>query len=544
VRFRLPSYRDVAVFFALFAAALFVQWKSGTLNSELGGYPDEAAHYVTSLMFHQYLTEGNFQNPVHFAENYYLHYPKVAIGHWPPAYYVLTSAWMLPFGTSIKAVLILQAVLAALVGLLLYKSLAQDLGAPIATLVSVFWITLPVTQNSYTLVMSELLLTATSLLAAMSFASFLQSKQNRSVYLWGFWTFVSVMTKGSGFAVFAIPAFAFLWRENRWILKNRRMWGTVALCAAMILPWQLWTSRMVANGMDTRGVSGAIVGQAVASVQQFVPNLGFLLATLSGLGVLVFLLGKARSVTPQYWICQLGLIVGTYVLHIVSPNGIEPRRVLMAIPSLLAFSGLGLLFVTDLVAKSRPFRLVVPVAALVIYLVSMGQMISKPDWGWRAVLASNISRYNADTPILIAGGTYAENIAISEIAQLLPRPKEYLIRSTKLLAESDWSGTEYKPRVSRLDGVEDALDNIPINVIALEDDTSPRTDQFFQHLYMVQDLVRKNPHEWKEVASGPVRTMDGRPSILRFYERRHPILTPPHVRVDVQRSLGRDIETN
>ena len=34
-----------------------------------------------------------------FAENYYLHYPEVAMGHWPPGFYLLQAVWTLLFPT-------------------------------------------------------------------------------------------------------------------------------------------------------------------------------------------------------------------------------------------------------------------------------------------------------------------------------------------------------------------------------------------------------------------------------------------------------------
>ena len=62
------------------AVVLVMQWQRGAADEEFGGHPDEAAHYVTGLMVGDYLRAGMNQSPMAYAENYYTHYPKVALG--------------------------------------------------------------------------------------------------------------------------------------------------------------------------------------------------------------------------------------------------------------------------------------------------------------------------------------------------------------------------------------------------------------------------------------------------------------------------------
>lgn len=100
-------------FLAFLAVALGLQWHDGAFLGEFGAHPDEAAHYVTGLMFHDYTAVMHFGSPMRFAENYYLHYPKVAIGHWPPVFYLIQGIWTIPFSTSRVSVMVLMAVLAA-----------------------------------------------------------------------------------------------------------------------------------------------------------------------------------------------------------------------------------------------------------------------------------------------------------------------------------------------------------------------------------------------------------------------------------------------
>jgi len=51
-------------------------------------------------MVYDYLAGVPKENPLAWAENYYLHYPKVAIGQWPPGYHVMEALWSLVWGPS------------------------------------------------------------------------------------------------------------------------------------------------------------------------------------------------------------------------------------------------------------------------------------------------------------------------------------------------------------------------------------------------------------------------------------------------------------
>ncbi len=49
-----PLWRDFPVWFLLLAVVVCLQIVSGAYRGEFGGYPDEPAHYVTSLMLRDY----------------------------------------------------------------------------------------------------------------------------------------------------------------------------------------------------------------------------------------------------------------------------------------------------------------------------------------------------------------------------------------------------------------------------------------------------------------------------------------------------------
>src|SRR5688572_23011223 len=105
-----PLRREsVAAFAVAFALTLTLQWHNNAYRAEWSDSSDESAHYVTGLMVHDYIVHGLPESPMTYAQRYYEHYPYIAFGHFPPVFYIVQAAWMLPFGTSRASLLTLIA---------------------------------------------------------------------------------------------------------------------------------------------------------------------------------------------------------------------------------------------------------------------------------------------------------------------------------------------------------------------------------------------------------------------------------------------------
>jgi hypothetical protein len=97
-----------------------LQAAGGAYASGFGGYPDEPAHAVTSLMMRDFIAGLDFRHHLQFAPQYFLHYPKVAIGYWPPIFYGALGIWFLIFDASRGTTLIFIAVVAATKASIIY----------------------------------------------------------------------------------------------------------------------------------------------------------------------------------------------------------------------------------------------------------------------------------------------------------------------------------------------------------------------------------------------------------------------------------------
>jgi hypothetical protein len=83
------------VFISIFLSVVAFQWAAGAYTADFAGNPDEPSQVVSSLLVYDYLVDGFPKQPLRFAEDYYVHYPEVAIGHWPPMFYAVEGAGML-----------------------------------------------------------------------------------------------------------------------------------------------------------------------------------------------------------------------------------------------------------------------------------------------------------------------------------------------------------------------------------------------------------------------------------------------------------------
>jgi hypothetical protein len=140
-------------FIIAFDVAAFFQWADGAFQSEFGGHPDEAANYLTGLR----LRETVMQNPA------------AALRH-TSAFGIMQGGWMLAFGTSRTAALLLMAALAASATTVIFGTVRREFGTWAAAVASFVWLCAPAVRASYETILPELagalVITAAALLCA------------------------------------------------------------------------------------------------------------------------------------------------------------------------------------------------------------------------------------------------------------------------------------------------------------------------------------------------------------------------------------------
>ncbi|HWD97987.1 MAG TPA: hypothetical protein VG345_03085, partial [Bryobacteraceae bacterium] len=167
----LGSFAASVGVYGLFASLL--QIIAGAWTGEFSGYPDEAAHFTTGLMLRDYIAHGLQGNPIRYAENYYLHYPKVAIGHWPPLFHLIEALWLLVFPVSRISVMALMALYCAVIAALIARWVAPQYGNAAGWATGALFVALPLVQEQTSMVMAEGLLAIFAFLAASAYSRYL-----------------------------------------------------------------------------------------------------------------------------------------------------------------------------------------------------------------------------------------------------------------------------------------------------------------------------------------------------------------------------------
>ncbi|OYW75843.1 MAG: hypothetical protein B7Z37_11675, partial [Verrucomicrobia bacterium 12-59-8] len=221
---------------------------AGGFSSDLGGDPDEAAHAVTSLMLRDYLTVGLGQHPMHFAKAYYADFPRVALGHYPPLYYVLTAPLLLVYN-SVSTLLLFQALTLSLLAALTYLIGCRFLKPVPAAVASLSILLLPLALKLTLHVMSDILLATLCLWAAMLWAWYLQAPTLRKSLIWGCVAAAAILSKGSGMGLCLLPPLGTL-LAGRWRLIFTWSWWCAALPVAVLAgPWMIYSTGISKEGM-------------------------------------------------------------------------------------------------------------------------------------------------------------------------------------------------------------------------------------------------------------------------------------------------------
>jgi len=558
-----PALLAAIVFVLAFDAAFLWQQVGGARVSEFGGHPDEAAHYVTGLMIRDYVAARFPGAPMKYADDYYSHYPKIALGIWPPVFYVVQAAWTLPFGVSRAALMLLMCVLAAVASMLVFVSLREDYGGFIGGLGALLFISLPLVREYYGMVMAETLSTVFIFGATLAFGNFLDRGRARDAWIFGILSALAILTKGTGVALAPMAGLALLFTRRWAVLKRPVLWGAVVLIAVLAGPWTWFFRKKGAGGWEQAAPSLAWSREAIVYfLTKFGISLGILVLLFFVVGVLVRLraVSKAASAAPASesagevetknppstsgrWACMGALIVAVIVFQSIVPAGKEARHLIPTLPAAVAFAMAGFAFCLQgamktfrLSSELTPFPLRNVRAALPLLLAGTilvaGSVfpITARRWSGFAQLAVDALReaQPADT-MLISSDANGEGMFIAEIAMRDPKRPSYTVkRASKELAASEWSGRGYHEKYESDDDLLGFLTG-KVRYLAM-DDTMPESKRVPHHDTLKRVVDVDSGHFWQLGTSEIWRGGEAQMAPARLFriEKSDSAKTPDH----------------
>lgn len=525
----------LVAFFSFWLLAVALQVAGGCYRADFDGYPDEAAHYITGLMVHDYLLSGNLLHPMAYAENYYLHYPKVAFGHWPPVFYVLQAAWMLLFGPSRISILLLMAAITAGVASVMFAVGRRIAGPWWAAGAGVVYVCVPMVQANTGMVMAESLLALGGLLAAYSFAEYLETGAAAPALWFGAWSAFTILVKGNGWSLVLLPPLALALSRQWRRLLDWRLWAAAAV-AALAVPWQLATMHMAQQGWNGRW-SGQYFRTAFPAFGEiFVHNVGWGLIALACVGV-AFEALRPRTLNARLAplpASLLSLVAAVWLFHSIVPAGVEDRKMILGLPGLLLLAAAGASRLAPIVGAKGAWA----VAAAAIASFGFGAFTVPVKLTDHFDEAARVARSLWPSPasrLLVAAVASSEGAFICEIAMHESRPGRFVLRATKMLVDMSWNGLDAQPRYTNVAATEDQIESWGVDGLIVQSGPSGQPA-----CSLLEQLAGAYPDRWSQ-APLPA-TCTGHVRLFRFIGPRR--AAPSGIDIDLRRMLGRTIRSD
>jgi len=501
-------YLLLATAAAISIAAL--QWQGGAYQAEFTGAADEPSYFVTSLMVRDYLGLWPKPAPLPWAEQYYIHYPKVAFGHWPPGHFVLQSAWWIVFPATRTTALWFNVACGVAIVLLFFSQARRIRAGWPAWAAAALLLAAPVMQEAMALTMAE----GTSLLAAVLFFEamrrWMESPSARGAAL-------AVLAIG---AVFSIKATAVALVPGAVLVV---MWN--GAWRQLLRPW-------AAAALTVVAVLGALLmwlGGGVTSIRRWgglganIPWRIDLLPDLGGWGLLILACGgvliavRHTETTVRLAAAQLcGMVVTSYFVRAMR----EPRHWIFALPVVL------LLALAAYHWLERRTKLAPVAAVLVAALVPFGMYRQQPA-GFTA-LAGQLR--TPERMLISSPAGWTEGGWIAVLAEREQRPASTILRATKTFAQIDWNGNSYKPLAETAEQVDRKLDESGVNIVVLHDTPAARPHP---HHKLLADTLRDSA-SWRRCGEAL--------EVSAYCRAAAPRYAPLPVRIDLRRHIGKAVE--
>ena len=492
-----------------------IQGAGGAYQAEFDGFPDEASHFLTGLMLRDYLTQWPYPNPIPWAEQYYLHYPRVAFGHWPPLFHGVEAVWWLFLTPSRFTAMLLIGLLGTAAALAFYR-LARRMAPPAWALAATcVLIATPVFQQSAAWVMAEQLSLLLVVLLLDALASLVESGARKDAVKVAVYCGLAILVKGTGFCLVPAPFLALLIAGRRLELRKAVLpaLAMTAVCAV----WFWAQDPTLRSTLQWAGITGGTPWSLAPLVALAGP--GILL--VAGAGI-VWLARGRESVAASAAATVLSAVAVSFFLRAMA----EPRHWIVALPGLLL---LGLMLVVRASQLTGQWSRIGATAILIAVM-----MVPFPWRFYRQHSAGSeqlINQLRLPARLLVSTlSAIREGTWVAMISEREKRPASVVVRSTKSVASVGFNGQHYRLRTNTPAEVEALLDRYAIDMVIL-DEYGPR-EVPWPHPLLLRKTVSES-RAWRECA---------RVAELYAYCRvEPPKLQRVPVQIDLRNQLGRFI---
>jgi hypothetical protein len=488
------------VWFCIFCGlAVFLQWRAGAFVAEFDGN-DEAAHVVTSLMVHDYVAAGMHGSPRKFAEGYYVRYPRVAFGVWPPLFHLSQAAWMLITTPSRISVLMLMGLWAGVLATGCFFVVRNRFGFAAALAMGLLLVTLPEVQEATHSVMADLMMSSFMFGATLFFWRYLRTENGRDSFLFGLLASVAILVKYNALCLALVPVFALLFTRRFYLLKRFSFWLPAIVVAMLCGPWYVIQWDLVQYAMEPKPGFADIPAAMWANSVSMARIAGAPLFALALIGVISRL--RSPKSDNGIWAAGASLIASLWFFHSVLFPLNDTRYLLSATPFLLLFAVAGCYEVARWAAPRLRFASPplgpVLAAACAAYVLFTFHIARKEHFGI-AEVASQLLHSDSPGATLVSGRATIEGMLISEMAMDDRAQQHGILRASKVLASSTWMGANYRLKYQTPEEIGRFLEKAPVTRVVL-DKTSTEPPP---HHALLEKALAADPGMWMPEQMSP-----------------------------------------
>ncbi|HUB82402.1 MAG TPA: glycosyltransferase family 39 protein [Bryobacteraceae bacterium] len=533
---------------AIGLAAGACQISSHAYRSNLADHPDEPAHFVSALCVLDYVRTAFGTNPVGFAEAYYAHYPKVALGHWPPLFYAIQALWYGIAGASVSQAILIAGTAAALTAILLLFRLQRLYGKLIALLAVGVFLWLPLVRASELMLMADMPACFFELLAVLALCDACIFKASKYWGWLGLWLAAAILTKESALTLVLVVPLVLVCIGGRKLLVSSRAQPAIWAIPILLLPLAVYAAgRFWRIGAAPLFLGVPDAWRRLPILKAFPDNLSPVFLAVLGLAIASLAwVGNSRgsdrgvhAITAAIW---LGV---TLICQPFFRDSFEPRYLLPAVLASAMLFADGLSLVRRHFTGSLGKNTITGLAAAAIAIACMASTppLRMHRRSGYAEVAASLPADPDGHVVLVSSDASGEGAMVAELLLRDPARANAVLRATKLLSTSDWLGRNYALTVSSAESVLQILDSIPVHFVVV-DRYGFIDDLTHLHHRLLEETIRDHPGQFLLVGDFPVY-LDGHrhDHSVQVYEnlaargRR-----PKTIHVHMAETLGHDLE--
>lgn len=541
---RLRQLRRVLPAFLLFyAVTVALQWRGGAYQSEFGDGPDESSHYVTGLMVRDYIAALAPASPMTYARNYYLHYPKVALGHWPPFFYLVQALWTLPFSGSRTSFFLLAAVLTALLAVTLCEVIRRYFSAKAGMAIGLLLISIPLVETQSRTVMAEILVALLVFWGTLCWGEYLDRPGWSCAAWFGIWSSLAVLTKGTGLVLALVPVMSLLLTRRFRLVAKLSFWLPAIMVLVLCGPWYLLAPGARHESFIRYGGLGFTLDHLRRMPRDWLQAIGIALVPFAVIGLAAWLVRFRRERNGEgTWISAVSLLISIAAFRWVVAVSTEFRHMSLALPAVLMFVGAGVATVlawrplAGIAARRKGQALAAAFA--IVFSMHAFRMPPKTCHGFSELAEDLLARSELRNSVfLVSSDATGEGMFIAEVAMREKRPGHIVLRASKMLASSDWMGRRYRLRYQTATDQMRFLEEIPAGIVVIDLSAHPESE----HQRLLRRTIQAYPERWELAGSFPHRAGPAR-KVVAYRLLGHETRPAGKIHIEMEFNLKRSID--